>query len=144
MEIAYYVTHPTWDKSAVVYAPSTEKARTTLLDYLERRGLIHRRNRQAFRKDMIAERLEDPNVPSDIVLHYGYRDATPSKVSLDQMFEDRPFKESEPTEIKEPDELPDFREETSLDEELVPPPELGIESKPKMMPVQQVMLKGYV
>ena len=34
----YYVTHPNVDFSATVKAPSTDKARTTFLDYLERSG----------------------------------------------------------------------------------------------------------
>ncbi len=69
---AYYVTHPMMDKTAVVYAPSTEKARTTFLDWLERNGLMDRRQRQVLRRDMIAKRLEDPNIPVDVELNYGY------------------------------------------------------------------------
>jgi len=36
----YYVIHPNLEIKATVDAPSTEKARTVFLDYLERQGKI--------------------------------------------------------------------------------------------------------
>jgi len=69
----YYVRHPNIDSSAVVHAPTTEKARTTFLDYLERRGAIQRRLRQALRENMVAEKIDSPyGVSSDIELYYQY------------------------------------------------------------------------
>jgi len=69
----YYVTHPNIDYSAVVDAPTTEKARTVFLDYLERTGRLNRRLRQQARADMVAERLEDAgSVSADVRLSYYY------------------------------------------------------------------------
>lgn len=69
----YYVTHPNLGISAAVEAPTTEKARTTFLDYLERQGGIRRSDRQFWRKNMVTERLEDPQeIVVDVELHYGY------------------------------------------------------------------------
>ena len=69
----YYVTHPNLDLTAIVYAPTTEKARTTFLDYLERSGVLARGSRGSFRQNMIAEKLGEPgSVNADIELHYGY------------------------------------------------------------------------
>jgi hypothetical protein len=63
------------DKSAVVHAPSTEKARTVFLDWLERNNLIPRADRHRWRRNMVAEKLEDPGeVESDIELWYGYEE----------------------------------------------------------------------
>lgn len=74
----YYTTHPNLGISALVEAPTTEKARTTFLDYLERQNLIGRADRQYWRKNMVAERMEDPrDVSADIELHYGYQDGGP-------------------------------------------------------------------
>ncbi|MHA2069460.1 MAG: hypothetical protein ACXABY_34290, partial [Candidatus Thorarchaeota archaeon] len=71
----YYVTHPNLQVSALVHAPATEKARTTFLDYLERRSEIPRADRQAWRRNMVAERMEDPyDVQADVELHYGYEE----------------------------------------------------------------------
>jgi len=76
--IEYFVTHPELDISALVRAPSTEKARTTYLDYLERRGIIHRSSRGYYRENMIAERMnESYPVQADVELSYGYSDSSP-------------------------------------------------------------------
>ena len=70
----YYVTHPNIDFSATVRAPTTEKARTVFLDYLERQGAIGRTHRGYFREDMVAEKISSPeSVRSDIELDYGYQ-----------------------------------------------------------------------
>lgn len=67
----YYVTHPNLDMSATVHAPSTEKARTTFLDYLERQGSILRGQRNLLRENMVASRIDHPqDVLSDVELHY--------------------------------------------------------------------------
>lgn len=68
----YWVTHPNIDVSATVYAPSTEKARTVFLDYLERSSQISRPQRGPLRVDMVAEKIRDPYaITSDVELHYG-------------------------------------------------------------------------
>ncbi len=69
----YFVKHPNINESALVHAPSTEKARTTFLDYLERTGKAPRTARQQLRRNMIAERVKDPeDVTTDLELHYEY------------------------------------------------------------------------
>ena len=69
----YYVTHPNMDFSATIEAPSTEKARTAYLDYLERQGLWSRNRRQELRRNMVADRIMDPGeIQADIQLSYGY------------------------------------------------------------------------
>lgn len=158
MENAYYVTHPRIDKTGVVYAPATEKARTTFLDWLERNGFIRRAHRHLFRQDMVAERIEDPNVPADVVLHYGYEEAPPQEYRLGgPEVHDIPvrFAEPEVEDLVDPSRLKVVSEEevefdpetmgsltTSLKEykEEVPEPK----SEKKRMPVQEVMLRGYV
>jgi hypothetical protein len=68
----YYVTHPNIDISAKVTAPSTEKARTVFLDYLERVGKLRRSMRGRLRENMVAEKLQDPfGVEADMELAYG-------------------------------------------------------------------------
>ncbi len=69
----YYVAHPNLEYSATVKAPSTDKARTTYLDFLERSGRASRKNRQQLRKNTIADRIEFPEeVDSDVTLYYDY------------------------------------------------------------------------
>lgn len=70
----YFVTHPNMSVNALVDAPSTEKARTTFLDYLERRNLINRADRHYWRKNMIAERVDPADIDSDVTLVYGYEE----------------------------------------------------------------------
>ena len=71
----YYVTHPNMNFSATIEAPSTEKARTTYLDYLERQGMLSRSRRQELRKNMVADRIIDPGeVMADVTLSYGYQE----------------------------------------------------------------------
>ena len=75
----YYVTHPNIDISATVHgAPSTEKARTMFLDWLERRGRIRRSRRGYYREDMVAERMSgEGEITSDVDLYYGGEDRQP-------------------------------------------------------------------
>ena len=57
----YYVMSPLVEGvTALISAPSTEKARTTFLDYLERTGYIRRSQRQSYRHKIIAEKVDDP------------------------------------------------------------------------------------
>ena len=73
----YYVTHPSLGFTAVIDAPSTEKARTTYLDYLERQGRVPRSERQHLRRNMVASRILDPGeVTVDINLAYGYEEVS--------------------------------------------------------------------
>ena len=68
----YFVTHPNIDLSAKVTAPTTEKARTVYLDYLERVGKLSRSKRGQLRENMVAEKLHDPfSVDADLELAYG-------------------------------------------------------------------------
>lgn len=67
----YYITAPGLNIDAKVTAPSTEKARTEFLDFLERTGRIHRRDRQTLRRVMATQRLENPyEVSADVELSY--------------------------------------------------------------------------
>ncbi len=135
--VAYYVTHPAIDRTAVVYAPSTEKARTTFLDWLERNGLMQRRHRQALRRDMVAERLEDPGVPADVELHYGYAEmAIPQEHRLGG-----PEIREVPVEFEEPEvrEIPIRFEEPEVEE--IP---IGFEEpEVRKIPIQEVLLRGF-
>lgn len=81
MSNVYYVTHPSIPLTATVDSPTTEKARTTFLDFLERSGTIHRRDRRQVRKGIITK-LMDPNEPIavDIALYYSYVASRPSYV----------------------------------------------------------------
>jgi len=69
----YSVSHPQLELTATVDAPSSEKARTTFLDYLERNGKIRRSQRQLLRRAMATKRLVDGSEGySDLELHYEY------------------------------------------------------------------------
>ena len=162
METAYYVTHPMIDRTAVVFAPSTEKARTTFLDWLERNNLIRRSDRQNFRADMVAQRLDDPGVPSDVELHYGYRDYTspmryptsmygkpqtpqpqrPTREELDRAAFDKLMSVWDEGKFTPPPEIPE-EEWTDLEDEEEEEPEPPRPHR-RGMPIQQVMLRGYV
>lgn len=136
----YYVTHPNIGVSATVYAPSTEKARTVFLDYLERKGSLPRAYRSQLRKDMVAEGISDPySILSDVELHYGYaKEPASPRVSMEEVFKEQPITKGEPTEVQEYDEAlgmaepePSFGEEVPL-----------VEERPKRMPIQEVALGG--
>lgn len=71
----YYVSHPEFPLKAKVDAPSTDKARTTYLDYLERTGSVARRFRQSMRKGIATKRLVDSEeITADVNLDYEYGD----------------------------------------------------------------------
>jgi len=137
LETPYYVTHPNLPVTAVVYAPSTEKARTTFLDWLERNGHMNRSNRQALRRNMVAERLEDGNVQSDVVLHYGYKTGGPP---MEEVFKGQPIAQGGPTDVEENWEgLYPLEEQEPIEFEV---PKV-IEEKGPTMPIQKVMLRGF-
>ncbi len=72
----YFMSHPDVGVTALVEAPSAEKARTTYLDYLERSGNIYRAQRQLLRRNMITQKVRDPEaVTADVTLSYGYQQA---------------------------------------------------------------------
>jgi hypothetical protein len=134
--IPYYVMHPALGVTAVVHAPSTEKARTTFLDWLERNGHMKRMDRQQLRKNMVAKRLEDSNVQSDVILHYGYQDVgahyptgpggTPTTYGSFEEAVGEPWEEDMPTPRQlAPLELPE------------------VEKEEPRMPIQKIMLRGF-
>lgn len=112
----YYVTHPNWSFSAVIEAPTTEKARTAFLDYLERNGHIYRGDRQSWRKDMVAERLEDPaGVSADLRLSYDLEEGPAPVVQIGYSGTPRELLDLSGGEmvevpIEEPPELPEVYE----------------------------------
>jgi len=125
-ENAYYVMHPSLGATAVVYAPATEKARTTFLDWLERNHLMKRSDRQQIRKDMVAQKLDDPNVQSDVVLHYDYvHTAVVGQFPQEATLEGAPQR---------------GLEEEVGEQQVV---SLPIEEEKAMMPIQKVMLRGF-
>lgn len=125
----YYVTYPNLDISATVTAPSTDKARTTFLDWLERTGRMSRKNRQRLRRHLVAERLEFPEeVEADVRLNYQYDGGeaeeelepvrvaheAPPELETGFLEEEEPFGEEEPMEREmeaeleeEPEALPE-------------------------------------
>ncbi len=118
----YYVTHPNVNITAKVSAPATEKARTVFLDYLERQGKAPRKLRQVLRRNMVAERLEDPDtITADIDLSYSYGQEESQEL----------FRPSEYVEEKiEPEaEIPASVEEPGPSFETPPPP-------PRLEPVR--------
>ena len=152
MDNIYYLTHPRLGKTAVVYAPTTEKARTTFLDWLERNNLIRRANRSFFRRDMITERIEDPDVPRDVTLNYGYKDFTGrfefEKPEVAPGWEGEDYRkylaeigEREPTREEAERWLEEERQQMR---EVIPEIKDSEVPKSKLMPVQQVMLRGYL
>jgi len=137
----YYVTYPNMDISAVVTAPSTDKARTTFLDWLERTGRMSRKNRQRLRRDLVAERLEFPEeVDADVRLNYQYdgveeQEYEPIQVAreLPPEFEERPL---EGLEEREPTEMWGKDEEEGIEVEGIEvEPEIASEPEPTGTPI---------
>jgi hypothetical protein len=106
----YYVTHPGIDVTATVEAPSTEKARTTFLDYLERHGIVDRKYRQTLRGNMAAKKVSG-EIRGDIDLHYGYEESV----------------------------QPQFLENIPISEEPIPTP-IEEQPKPRMSPLARASL----
>jgi hypothetical protein len=124
----YYVTHPNLEISALVEAPTTDKARTTYLDWMERSSHIQRRDRQYWRRSMIAERLDYPeDVTVDIELNYGYEDSAPITLPQTQEY-------TEQVEYSDPDV------EVTVQEP--PPPTTLAEATPRMSPIARRSLGG--
>lgn len=120
----YYVTHPNIDFSATVKAPSTDKARTTFLDYLERTGRANRKYRQNIRRNTVAERIEFPEeVDTDVTLNYDYTGSNGDSEETIQV-----------------GYVPETSEVESPDEEGYEPMESTFESEPQSepLPVEQV------
>jgi len=110
---------------------------------------------------MIAEKIEDPNVPTDVVLNYGYKDFSgrfdyglPHEEDAEMLPEERGKIGAETPsrrEVKEfledayKDTGTDLREREPKEEELdIPSVEIGeLATEPKRMPIQEVMLRGY-
>jgi len=131
----YYVKHPTLDLSATIDAPSTEKARTTYLDYLERGGNISRGSRQYYRRNLIADRVMDPSeVPADIHLSYGYQEDHVSPQSYSREELEPVYRESEVEEI-----------DLGREEMVEAPIETGQEQRVPagLSPIQQISLGRY-
>ena len=137
----YYVVHPSLGKDAIVHAPTTEKARTTFLDYLERNNLISRGDRQSWRRSMVAEKLEYPgDVTSDLELYYGYEEAGGIEFprSLEDPMEELP---SYPTDEFVPEEGFIGPEEYPLE---IPPVEAPVRPVRSMSPIARASLGGWV
>jgi len=131
----YYVKHPTLDFSATIDAPSTEKARTTYLDYLERGGNISRSSRQYYRRNLIADRVMDPNeVPADIHLAYGYQEEHTRPQSYTREEVEPMYREPEVGEI---DLSRDEMEEAPVDSRQEQSTPVGLS------PIQQISLGRY-
>jgi hypothetical protein len=81
----YYITHPDIPVKASVEAPTTEKARTVYLDYLERHRIVRRSQRQSLRPLMILKRMDSRDeILTDITLSYGMiNDAPPPPTYID-------------------------------------------------------------
>lgn len=122
----YYVTHPNVDFSATVKAPTTDKARTTFLDYLERTGRANRKTRQQLRHNLVAERIDAPEeVNADVNLKYAYIDGDDGEVAQvayapqpeGEFTEEETSEEAtaEPVASSLPEELPVERAEREFD-----------------------------
>ena len=151
----YYVTHPNMDFSATIEAPSTEKARTAYLDYLERQGLWSRNRRQELRRNMVADRIMDPGeIQADIQLSYGYEASPGYKIPRERMaeVEREEAEESLPLSIRR--SRRDIEEEVAKEEaegvydwekdSLGPVErEIPVEEPRLFSPIAQVSLGGY-
>jgi hypothetical protein len=131
----YYVTHPSIDLTAIVTAPTTEKARTTFLDYLERRGMLSRAKRGFVRGNMVAERLHDPaSVTADVELSYGYEPMPEESLALEPSYVPggvgSEFSGGEPIELT-------GGEEAQL-------PMLEQPPRPKRSPIAEAATRGFV
>lgn len=150
----YYVTHPNLSITALVQAPATEKARTTFLDYLERRDLIGRADRQYWRRNMVAERMEYPeDVTADVELSYGYEEGgrvPPLPPQRQQRYGDIVLEEGafpdEPQERAYQEAGERWRREhPALEEESPEEPQQPTQETPKKMsPIARAALRGYV
>ncbi len=145
--MVYFVTHPNLDVTALVHAPSTEKARTTFLDYLERTGRISRAGRQYWRRNMVAEKMEDPyDVTADVELYYGYESPGVPEVPYEEFRPRREVWESFP-DAEIPEEPLDLSYVPEVEQhELVRRSigEVAKETPRRLSPIQKLALRGYV
>lgn len=105
----YYVKHPNIQQDAKVEAPTSEKARTEFLDFLERHGSINRRDRQSIRRNLASERLRDPDfVEAQVNLDYGHSISSmpPLQVGFEPSLESEPIIPIEPSLEPEPAPTP--------------------------------------
>lgn len=145
--MVYYVTHPNLSVTALIDAPSTEKARTTFLDYLERRNLISRTDRQYWRRNMVAERMTDAaDVQADVELHYGYQEGgntmPPSMAAVPSGMADfREFEGPASSDMRALEDPEGYVEEVlEAPERPTTIREVFKESPGKLSPIQQVSL----
>ena len=117
----YYVSSPSLETNALVEAPDTYQARTQLLDYLEREGVIKRDERSIYRKQILTKRVDpSSNINSPLYLPYipGEPRFSPSVTDLSQI---------------------------SVDNAEVPMPEEAVQEvqpKPILTPLARVALTG--
>ena len=130
----YFVMHPNIEYKATVDAPSTEKARTVYLDYLERQKAIDRASRQSLRRNLVASKIDDPNeVRADIHLSYGYTETQhPQRESM------RDLEELAPREV-EPVYETSYTEEPRQVESFTPVQEVQPQVKARS-PIEQISL----
>jgi hypothetical protein len=130
----YYVMRPGFQTSAMVQAPSTEKARTTFLDYLERHNIVSRASRQSMRRNMVAKRVDDPNeVETDIQLQYGYENTSGGELPLEASIDSTPVSEDLPMDVPVNESL------DSQPAEPLPQPEQPVQGR-KLSPIQKLSL----
>lgn len=142
----YYVTHPNLGISATVTAPTTEKARTTFLDYLERAGKIRRAHRGYLRENMVAEKISSPeSVMSDVQLDYRYQETYGPTFRLGEegIAEAEDLEEfgREPEHI-ERQRLQEERAEIEQLRERWPSEEEEQQPRPRM-PIQELATRGF-
>ena len=143
----YLTLHPNLSVTALVTAPTTEKARTTFLDYLERRGAIARADRSYWRRNMVAERMDNPeDVQADVELYYGYQEGgqtMPPSMTATPQYGSTPMTYEEPEEpyTEDPGRM-EYEEEQHY-KDSAPQPQAPVEEAPAprgLSPIQQVSL----
>jgi hypothetical protein len=131
-ETSYYVTHPNLAQTALVHAPSTDKARTVFLDWLERNFIISRSDRQKWRRNMVAAKMEDPvEVGAEVELWYGYEGHSRSAPDILSDYTAPP--EIVPTRASTGLPIEELEEEVSSD----------IPVRQPMSPVAKISLGGF-
>ncbi len=112
----YFVASTEFEKTAEVAAPTPRKARTALLDYLERGEEIDRDQRQLLRETMATKKVRPGSTGADISLDYDMRD-------------ERLVHQPEPVQ-----EFEGFEEE--VEEPVVAPGRIATELPPSIRPIQ--------
>jgi len=97
----YYIEFPEKQVSAIVDAPSTDKARTAFLDTLERKGIIYRGIRGQVRSSLVVDNIDSiEGINPTYIINYSYGDSIDS-VPVEQAGLDIE-KSSEPIELQQP------------------------------------------